>query len=88
MVLCQAKSSLMNVSPKIAANAPAAINNTTEPKHDAKLPVVCSAYYVHIAGQGETCVVAENIADAMDKIEKLTEADYTFIFNRSLPCII
>ena len=64
------------------------INNTTEPKHDAKLPVVCSAYYVHIAGQGETCVVAENIADAMDKIEKLTESNYTFIFNRSLPCII
>ena len=50
--------------------------------------VVCSAYYVHIAGQGETCVVAENIADAMDKIENLTEANYTFIFNRSLPCII
>ena len=64
------------------------VNNTTEPQHDAKLPVVCSAYYVHIAGQGETCVVAENIADAMDKIEKLTEANYTFIFNRSLPCII
>lgn len=64
------------------------LDNTTEPQHDAKLPVVCSAYYVHISGMGETCVVAENIADAMDKIEKLTDANYTFIFNRSLPCII
>lgn len=50
--------------------------------------VVCSAYYVHISGMGETCIVAENIADAMDKIEKLTDANYTFIFNRSLPCIV
>jgi hypothetical protein len=64
------------------------LDNTTEPQHDAKLPVVRSAYYVHISGMGETCIVAENIADAMDKIEKLTDANYTFIFNKSLPCII
>lgn len=65
-----------------------AVDAYSSADNDAKLPVVRSAYYVHIAGQGETCVVAENIADAMDKIEKLTEANYTFIFNRSLPCII
>lgn len=45
-------------------------------------------YRVHISGVGETFVVAKNISEAMDKIESLTDANYTFIHNKSFPCII
>ncbi|GEM_PF-6841078 len=62
--------------------------NSTEAQHDAKLPVVCSAYFVSVKGRGDIFVVAENIADACDKLDKITSENYIFIHSKSFECII
>lgn len=62
--------------------------NSTEAQHDAKLPVVCSAYFVSVKGRGDIFVVAENIADACDKLDKITSENYIFIHSKSFEAII
>ena len=49
--------------------------------------VVGSAYYVKLEDMGYTCVIAENIAQAMDKIESITNAKYEFVHQHSIACI-
>ena len=49
--------------------------------------VVGSAYYVKLEDMGYTCVVAENIAQAMAKIESITNANYEFVHHHSIACI-
>lgn len=64
------------------------LNNTNEPHHDAKLPIVRSAYFVSVKGHGDMFVVAENIADACNKLEKITNENYIFIHSKSFECVI
>ena len=49
--------------------------------------VVGSAYYVNLEDMGYTCVVAENTAQAMDKIESITNAKYEFVHHHSIACV-
>ena len=62
--------------------------NNHIPQPDAKLPVVCSAYFVSVKGRGDMFVVAENISDACDKLNKITDENYIFIHSRSFECVI
>lgn len=64
------------------------LNQTNELQHDAKRPIVCSAYFVSVKGRGDMFVVAENIADACNKLEKITNDNYIFIHSKSFECVI
>ena len=62
------------------------INHSTAT--DGKPLVVGSAYFVSVKGRGDIFVVAENIADACDKLDKITSENYIFIHSKSFECII
>lgn len=50
--------------------------------------VVRSAYFVSVEGRGDMFVVADNIAEACDKLDRLTDKNYIFIHSRSFECAI
>lgn len=64
------------------------LQESTSVGNDVKLPVVCSAYFVSVRGRGDIFVVAENIADARDKLDKITSENYIFIHSKSFECVI
>lgn len=65
-------------------------NENIEKAQDPQLNiavVVRSAYFVSVEGRGDMFVVADNIAEACDKLDRLTDnKNYIFIHSRSFEC--
>lgn len=65
-------------------------NKINEQQGNGDLGIVMTStptvYLMDIDGEA-TVVIAENIADAMDKAEKIAKVDYAMVYHKSLPLL-